>query len=155
MAQVTNQQLLDEIRESREDSNIRFQIMEQTLKKLNEAMYGNGEPGVKERLRAHEKRLVDIEVKGPEPVREATKTLADRLATLEQTHAVCPIMRLEKSVEDIEKRHGEEDKIIQDGIEDREQEEDAARKFRWETLALAIGLVLNLIISLVHNYLPK
>jgi hypothetical protein len=151
---VTNLDIMKKLDEIAVDTDARLATMEQSLKKLNEAVYGNGEPGLKEKQRDHEKRLADIEAKGPEPIREVTKAIADRVAVLEQTHAVCPIVRIDKAITEIEKRHEEEDEIIQDEIEDREQEEDSARKFRWETLALAVGLVLNLIISLIHNYLP-
>jgi hypothetical protein len=152
---VTNINIMKKLEEIAVDTDARLATMEQSLKKLNEAVYGNGGPGLKEKQREHEKRIGEIEARGSEPAREVAKALADRLAVLEQTHAVCPIVRINKAVTEIEKRHSEEDEIIQDEIEDREQEEDSARKFRWETLAVAAAPVLNLIFTLIQSFLIR
>jgi hypothetical protein len=150
---VTNLDIMKKLDEIAADTDARLATMEQSLKKLNEAVYGNGGPGLKEKQREHEKRIGEIEARGSEPARDVAKAIADRVAVLEQTHAVCPIVRIDKAVTEIEKRHSQEDEIIQDEIEDREQEEDSARKFRWETLAVAAALILNLIFTLVQGLL--
>ena len=132
-----------------ENVGIRLSILEEGQKRLIAATYGNGEPGIKEKIREHDKVITEIVGGGTKPVRE----ISERVKKLEETHAVCHIVRLEKSVEEIEKRHSKEDKIIEHVIEDKEQEQDAARKFRWETIAMAVGLILNLIFTLLHSYL--
>jgi hypothetical protein len=129
---IENGEKLDEIIDS---MDTRFSGLETTVAELRKFLYGNGTPGVGEQLRDVNRRLGEIE----------------------KFEAACPVMHLVTEIDGVKKRHDLEDKVVeeieQEIKEDEEKEEDSARKFRWDTLALAVGLILNLIISLVHEFI--
>jgi DNA repair ATPase RecN len=129
---IENDDKLDEIIDSMDR---RFSGLEATVKELSKFLYGNGTPGVGEQLRDVNRRLGEIE-------------------SFERS---CPVMNLVSEIDAVRKRHDLEDKVEEEIVkeikEDQEKEEDSARKFRWDTLALAVGLALNLIISLLHEFI--
>jgi hypothetical protein len=140
---ITNLDIMKKLEEIASDTDTRLATMEQSLKKLNEAVYGNGEPGIKERIREHEKVIAEITSGGTQPLRAAV----ERIKRLEETHAVCPIVRIDRMVDDIEDRHRLEDEGKKVKEEDQKEARSEQRKFQWTLLMFIITTAVNLILT--------
>lgn len=100
MTTVTNQDLATKLDTLTEVMNLRLGRVEKSLDKVNEAIYGNGEPGLKERVNAVEQATTIMVTEGSRPL----KDISQRVALLENTHAVCPIVDVERAVIEMKAR---------------------------------------------------
>lgn len=79
----------------------RFDTVEVKVDKLSEAIYGNGEPGLKEQVRSVVKVVDEFRVDGTPKLRSISDKIDGRIERLESIHAACPIADLKTEVEKI------------------------------------------------------
>lgn len=140
---ITNQDIATKLDTLSETVNLRLGRIESNLEKLNAAVYGNGEPGLKEQVRSVGKIVDEFKTGGTPALRD----VAERVKHIEETHAACPVIQLEKTIEDIEDRHAREDEAIKDAKEDRRAANNEGRKFRFALVVFVITTLVNIVLA--------
>lgn len=98
----------------------RGERMEKVLDKLFEAIYGNGEPGLKESVRA----------------------ISGRLGIVENKEDTCPLRKMQPQIDELLRRHEGED-------EEKKMAAAEMRKFRYTALAAILAFILDFVLRLI------
>jgi hypothetical protein len=105
----------------------KMSTMDAKLSRVEIVLFGNGDPGVGEQLRAHDKRL----------------------AAIEETENKCEIHQLIPFIDDMKERHEAEDKKTEELKQDQSQKSAEQRKFYY---AIGMVLITTLLDIIVHLF---
>ena len=106
----------------------KMSTMDAKLSRVEKVLFGNGDPGVGEQLRAHDKRL----------------------AVIEETENKCEIHQLIPFIDDMKERHEAEDKKEEKQEQVQVQRGVDQRKFYYAIGTVLISTLIDILVHLLH-----
>ena len=106
----------------------RMAFVQSKVVRIEEAVYGNGKPGI----------IQDI------------GSVAKRIEKVEQTERDCPIEEVRKYMANVQSRHEAEDEIEKKRQARREKETSEFIKFRWTLLATLVTSIVSFVANLIN-----
>lgn len=107
----------------------RQRLMSEKVDRIERAVYGNGDPGLRNRMIAVEERLAD----------------------LAELQAACPVFSMQASLDEIARRHADEDSQTAALISEKVKNSDEFRKFRWAAVGILLAALISTIFDIVRS----
>ena len=105
----------------------RMAFIQEKIVRIEEAVFGNGKPGIRQEVSEHSRRLTEIE----------------------HIEKGCPIFYVEDRLKEIQDRHNREDAVAKKEEETREKEMAEFRKFKWALLATIASTIVGILANFI------